>query len=65
MPHTVEMELPKIQELRADLVQEAKIKILAPQNLAKDCLSNVGFRATTKQALLARLSGLGVKTKPV
>ena len=35
------MELPKIQDCRSDIVQAANIKILAPQKLAKDCLSDV------------------------
>jgi hypothetical protein len=43
MPRTLVMELPKIQDCRADIVRAAKIKILAPQKLAKDCLSDVGF----------------------
>ena len=41
MPRTLVMEVPKIQYCRADMVRVAKIKILAPQELAKDCLSDV------------------------
>ena len=41
MLRTLVMELPKIQDCRADIVRAAKIKILAPQKLAEDCLSDV------------------------
>jgi hypothetical protein len=37
------MELPKIEDCRYQIVRAAKIKILAAQKLAKDCLSDVGF----------------------
>jgi hypothetical protein len=43
MSYTLEMELPNIKDCWDDIVQAAKIKILAPQKLAKDCLSNIGF----------------------
>ena len=50
------MELPKIQDCRAAIVRAAKIKILAPQKLAKDCLSDVGFPPflTKNKAMLVR-----------
>ena len=41
MTHNLVMDIPKIQEFQADIVQAAKIKILAPQNLAKDSPSDV------------------------
>ena len=41
MPRILVMELTKIQDCRADVVQAAKIKILAPQKLVKDCFSGV------------------------
>ena len=41
MLRTLVMELPKIQDCRADIVRATKINILALQKLAKDCLSNV------------------------
>jgi hypothetical protein len=37
------MELPKLKDCGDYLVRATKIKILAPQKLAKDCLSDVGF----------------------
>ena len=40
---TLIMELTKLQECRADIVQSENIKILYPQKLAKDCLSDIGF----------------------
>ena len=40
IPQTLVMEIPTIQDFWADRVQESKIKILSPQNLAKDCLSD-------------------------
>jgi hypothetical protein len=43
MLRTSVMELPKLKDCGDDIVQEAKIKILAPQKLANDCLSYVGF----------------------
>jgi hypothetical protein len=41
---TLVMELPKLKDCGDDVVRAAKIKILAPQELAKDCLSDVGFQ---------------------
>ena len=41
IPRTLVMELPKIQDCRADILRAAKIKIMAPQKLAKDCLSDI------------------------
>ena len=40
---TLVVEISKIQECRADIVRAANINILDPQNLVKDCLSDVGF----------------------
>jgi hypothetical protein len=37
------MELSKLKDCGDDILLAAKIKILAPQKLAKDCLSDVGF----------------------
>jgi hypothetical protein len=37
------MELPKLKDCGDDVLRTAKIKILAPQKLAKDCHSDVGF----------------------
>jgi hypothetical protein len=37
------MELPKLKNCGGDILRAVKIKILAPQKLAKDCLSDVGF----------------------
>jgi hypothetical protein len=37
------MELPKLKDCGDDIERAAKIKMLAPQKLAKDCLSDVGF----------------------
>ena len=41
MPHNLVMELLDIQDCRADIVRAAKIKILAPQKLSKDCLLDI------------------------
>ena len=41
MTHNLVMDIPKIQDFQADIVRAAKIKILAPQKLAKECLSDV------------------------
>ena len=56
MLRTLVMELPKIQDCRAAIVRAAKIKILAPQRLAKDCLSDVGVPPflTKNKAMLVR-----------
>jgi hypothetical protein len=43
MPLTTLMELPNIQDCQDYVVRASYIKILAPQKLAKDCLSDVGF----------------------
>ena len=40
---TLIMELPKLQDCRAEIVQVENIKILYPQKLAKYCLSDIGF----------------------
>ena len=40
MLRTVGMEFPEIQDLWADIVRAAKIKILALQKLANDCFSD-------------------------
>jgi hypothetical protein len=37
------MELPRLKDCGDDIKRAAKIKMLAPQKLAKDCLSDVGF----------------------
>ncbi len=37
------MEVPKLKDCGDAILRAAKIKILAPQKLAKDCLSDVGF----------------------
>jgi hypothetical protein len=37
------MELPKLKNCGDHILRASKIKILAPQKLAKDCLSDVGF----------------------
>jgi hypothetical protein len=37
------MELPKLKDCGDDIKRAAKIKMLAPQKLAKDCLSDAGF----------------------
>jgi hypothetical protein len=41
--HFLSMELPKLKDCGDDIVRAAKDKILAPQKLAKDCLSDVGL----------------------
>jgi len=48
------MELPPIKDYWGDIVRAAKI--LAPQKLAKDCLSDVGFPPflTKHKAMLVR-----------
>ena len=53
---TTLMELPHIDECRDEILRAAKIKILAPQKLAKDCLSDVGFSPflTKHKAMLVR-----------
>jgi hypothetical protein len=43
MPLTTLMELPNIQDCQDYILLAAYIKILVPQKLAKDCLSDVGF----------------------
>jgi hypothetical protein len=44
MLRTLVVELPYIKDCQdGDIVRAAKIKILAPQKLSKDCLSNAGF----------------------
>ncbi len=50
------MELPYIKDCGDVIVRPAKIKILAPQKLAKDCLSDVGFPPffTKHRAMLVR-----------
>jgi hypothetical protein len=50
------MELPKLKDCGDDIEQAAKIKMLAPQKLAKDCLSDVGFPPflTKHKAMLVR-----------
>jgi hypothetical protein len=50
------MELPKLKDCGDDILWAAKIKILAPQKLAKDCLSDVGFPPflTKHKGMLAR-----------
>jgi hypothetical protein len=37
------MELPKLIDCGDDILRPAKIKIMAPQKLAKNCLLDVGF----------------------
>jgi hypothetical protein len=39
----LEMKFPDAKDCRDDMVRPAKIKILAPQKLSRDCLSDVGF----------------------
>ncbi len=53
---TTLMELPHIDDCRDEILRAAKIKILAPQKLAKDCLSDVGFPPflTKHKAMLVR-----------
>ena len=53
---TTLMELPHIDDRRDEILGAAKIKILAPQKLAKDCLSDVGFPPflTKHKAMLVR-----------
>jgi hypothetical protein len=50
------MELPKLKDCGDDILRAAKIKILAPQKLAKDCLTDVGFPPflTKHKAMLVR-----------
>jgi hypothetical protein len=50
------MELPKLKDCGDDIPRAAKIKILAPQKLAKDCLSDVSFPPflTNHKAMLVR-----------
>jgi hypothetical protein len=50
------MELPKVKDCGDVILRAAKIKILAPQKLAKDCLSNVSFPPflTNHKAMLVR-----------
>jgi hypothetical protein len=43
MLRTFARELPKLKDCIDDIVKAAKIKMLAPQKLTKDCLSDVGF----------------------
>jgi hypothetical protein len=50
------MEFPDAKDCRDDMVRAAKIKILAPQKLSRDCLSDVGFPPflTTNKAMHMR-----------
>ena len=56
MLRTLVVELPKLKDCGDGIVGAAKIKILAPQKLAKDCLSDVGFPLflTKDKAMLVR-----------
>jgi hypothetical protein len=56
MMRALVMELPEQKDCGDDIVQAAKIKILAPQKLAKDCLSGVCFLSflTKDKAILVR-----------
>jgi hypothetical protein len=56
MLRTLVMELPKLKDCGDGIVVAAEIKIMAPQKLAKDCLSDVGFPLflTKDKAMLVR-----------
>ena len=51
MPRTLVMDIPKIQYRRDNIVQEAKIEILVPQNFAKDYLSDDLFKPNMSPTL--------------
>jgi hypothetical protein len=43
MLRTLAMELPILKDYGDDILGAAKFKVLAPQKVAKDCLSDVSF----------------------